>query len=211
MDQLLHVYEAAVAVRELRLPFDPSVPPDLRDAAGRVDRAIVDLRAASDSPHELEEAGMSSTVDVVPDGGSSEGQALDGRPPPLWAAYSEVQASLAGFISTVNTMPRMPNESPAYLAAVESAGLALADVRWRHIAAVDFAQEGMPLRLVGRDSDSHDPPDRPDPAPSKWFVTRLRSDVLRRARGLEPRNLASGCRPRPRRHRTAIRHTRIRG
>lgn len=165
MDHHSDVYAAALAVRELRLSSDPSVPPELRDAAGRIERAIVDLKAAGDLPRELEEASMSHSVDVVPDRGSREGQALDGRPPPLWAAYSEVEASLAGFITTVNTVPRMPNESPAYLAAIDSAGLALAGVRWRQMAAVEFAHEGTPLRLVGTDSVSHDPPDRPDPAP----------------------------------------------
>jgi hypothetical protein len=187
MDHLLHVYNAALAVHELRLPSDPSVPPELRDAARRIERAIVDLRAAGDLPRELEEASMSRSVDVVPDRGSPEGQALDRRPPPLWAAYDQVEASLAGFLATVNTVPRMPNESAAYHAAIDATGDALAEVRWRHIAAVDFAQEGMPLRLVDTDSHPHDPPDPPDPA--------LRNGLSHGCAAMPSDELDSSCRP----------------
>jgi hypothetical protein len=88
-------------------------------------------------------------VAAVPEAGSAEGRELDQRPRPVWAAYRHLEASLGDLLATVNALSPMSEESPAYRAAVERIGAALAAARWQHLAAAHFAQEGMPLRAVG--------------------------------------------------------------
>jgi len=160
-----HVYAAAMAVRELGLSSDPCASPELRDAAARIDRAILGLGAAGDLPSEREEVGSARPIDVLPDQDFPEARALDEGPPTIWAAHRELEASLSHFLATVNNVAPMPNESAAYHAAIHAIGDALADIRWQHLAAVDFAQAGMPLHIVSTDIDSTHSQDHPDPAP----------------------------------------------
>lgn len=160
LDHFIDVYAAAVAVRELRLSSDPAVPQVLRQAAERVEAAEFDLREAVDLALELEEAGARQLVGLVPEVGSLEEQALQERPRPLWAAYEEVEASLAELLATVNGLAPLPDESTVYHAALDQVGVALGAARWQHIAAADFSREGMPVRVV----DVAPEPSRPTPA-----------------------------------------------
>jgi hypothetical protein len=166
LDHLVEVFAAAAAIRELRLSQDPSVPPELREAASMADAAVVDLRDAVALALEAEQEGIRQPVDVVPDPGSPDDQALNEPPRPLWVAYRELEAALGDFLATVNALPVMAEESPAYHAAVERAGAALAAARWQPIAAADFAREGTPLRVLGTGAGPHDPPRTPEPSPT---------------------------------------------
>jgi hypothetical protein len=148
-DHVGEVYAAAVAMRELRLSSHPAAPVELRQAAAVLEAAVLDLRDAVDLAVELEEAGVRRPVAAVPETGSAEDRELDQTPRLVWAAYRDLEASLGDLLATVNALAPMSEESPAYHAAVERIGVALADARWQHIAATDFAQEGMQLRVVG--------------------------------------------------------------
>jgi hypothetical protein len=148
-DHVGAVYAAAVAMRELRLSSDPTAPVQIRQAAGALDTAVLDLRDAVDLAVELEEAGVRQRAVAVPEAGSAEDRELDKAPRPVWAAYRDLEASLGDLLATINALPPMSEESSAYRAAVERIGSALAAARWQHVAAADFAQDGMPLRVVG--------------------------------------------------------------
>lgn len=148
-DHVGEVYGAAVAMRELRLSSDPAAPPELRQAAAVLEAAVLDLRDAVDLALELEEAGVRQPLAAVPEVGSAKDRELAQTPRPVWAAYRDLEASLGDVLATVNALSPMSEESPAYHAAVERIGAALAAARSQHIAAADFAQEGMPLRVVG--------------------------------------------------------------
>jgi hypothetical protein len=147
-DHVGEVYGAAVAMRELRLSSDPAAPPELRQAAAVLEAAVLDLRDAVDLALELEEAGVRQPLAAVPEVGSAKDRELAQTPRPVWAAYRDLEASLGDVLATVNALSPMSEESPAYH-AVERIGAALAAARSQHIAAADFAQEGMPLRVVG--------------------------------------------------------------